>query len=83
MGYYSASESSSSESMSGGSSFSKKVGRPPGVYITPVNMKVPESLMNSERAAMPLGFPGALGGQSHCASFGVSSAGFRSGRTTL
>ena len=54
MGYYSASESFSSESMSGGSGSSKKVGRPPGVYFTLVNVKVPESLMSSERVAMPL-----------------------------
>ena len=54
MGYYSALESSSSESMSGGSGSLKKVGRPPGVYLTPVNVKAPESLMNSKRVAMPL-----------------------------
>ena len=58
-GYCSASESSSSESMSGGSGSSKNVGRPLGVYFSPVNVKAPESLMNSERAAMPLDFGGS------------------------
>ena len=56
-GYCSASELSSSESMSGGSSSSKNMGRSLGVYFSPVNVKAPEPLMNSERAAMPLGVP--------------------------
>ena len=54
-GCCSALESSSSESMSGGSGSSKNVGRPLGMYFSLVNVKAPESLMNSERAAMPLG----------------------------
>ena len=43
--------------MSGGSGSSKNVGRSLGVYLSPVNVKAPEPLMNSERAAMPLGVP--------------------------
>ena len=45
-GYCSALESSSSESMPGGSGSSKNVGRPLGVYFSPVNVKAPESLLN-------------------------------------
>ena len=50
------------------------------MYYSPVNVKAPESLMNSERAAIPWGFPGALGGQARGAPFAVSFAGFRNGR---
>ena len=66
--------------MSGGSGSSKVAGRPLWVYYSPVNVKAPESLMNSERAAIPWGFPGALGGQARGAPFAVSFAGFRNGR---
>ena len=47
--------------MSGGSGSSQNVGRPLGVYFSPVNVKAPESLMNSERAAIPLGVPRSSG----------------------
>jgi len=45
--YCSASELSSSESMSGGSGLSKKDGRFFGMYFSPVKVNAPESLMNS------------------------------------
>lgn len=59
--YGSASDSSSSESISGGSGSSWKEGRSLGVYFSPVNVKAPESRMNSARAAIPLGVPSSSG----------------------
>ena len=39
----------------------KKVGRPLRMNFPLVNVQVPEPLMNSERAAMPLGVPRSSG----------------------
>ena len=63
------SDLSSSESMSGGSGSSKNVGRSLGMYFSPMNVKAPEPLMNSERAGMPLGVPRSSGRASSRYSF--------------
>jgi hypothetical protein len=42
-GYWSVSEASSSESMSGGSGSSSKVGVSLGMYLSPVNVNAPDS----------------------------------------
>jgi hypothetical protein len=60
-GYRSESEASSSESMSGGSGSSSNVGASLGRYFPPVNVKAPDSLRNSVRAAIPLGVPRSSG----------------------
>lgn len=59
--YGSVSDSSSSESMSGGSGSSRKDGSSLGMYFSPVNVKAPESRMKSARAAIPLGVPSSSG----------------------
>ena len=60
-GYWSVSEASSSESMSGGSGLSSKDGVSLGVYLSLVNVNAPDSLRNSVRVAIPLGVPSSSG----------------------
>ena len=57
-------EGSPSKSMSGGSGLSSKAGIPLGMYFSLVNLKAPEYLRKSARAAMPLGVPRSSGNAS-------------------
>jgi len=62
-------ESSSSESISGGSGSSLKAGVTFGMYLSPVNVNAPDSLRNSVRVVIPLGVPSSSGRAISLSSF--------------
>jgi len=59
--YWSRSDSSSSESMSGGSASASKVGVYLGMGFSPVNVNAPDSWRKAVRAAIPLWVPSSSG----------------------